>query len=76
MKITLVCLQYHLAQVVFSMGYGSIWTTGQYACGSKWNIESLAKHPATNYTAFGCNNMSNFLDYQILAHRFVLNLKK
>ena len=52
-----------------------IWDTGQYACGSNWNIESLAKYPTINYTAFGWNNMTIFLNYQILVNRFVLNLK-
>ena len=32
---------------------GSISTSGQCTCGSKRNIESLAKHPTINYTAFG-----------------------
>ena len=54
---------------------GSIWITGQYACGSKRNIESLAKYPTINYTAFGWNNSTKFFNYQILADRFVLNLK-
>ena len=44
--------------------------------GSKRNIESLAKCPTINYTAFSCNNMSKFFHYQILADGFVLNLKK
>ena len=43
---------------------------------NKWNIESLAKYPTINYAAFGCNNMSTIFNYQILADRFVLNLKK
>ena len=53
-----------------------VWATGQYACGSRLGIKSLAKHPIINYTALGCNNMSKFFYYQILADRFVLNLKK
>ena len=48
----------------------------QYTCESKRNIESLTKYPTINYTAFGHNNMSKFLDYQILADRLILNLKK
>ena len=39
---------------------GPIWATGQYACGSRRSIISLAKHPLINFTAFSCNNMSNF----------------
>ena len=31
----------------------SIWTAGQFACGSKRTIESLAKYPTINYTVFG-----------------------
>ena len=50
------------------------WATGQYACGSKRNIESLANYPTTNCTAFGWNNMSKFFFYKILADRFILNL--
>ena len=53
-----------------------IWATGQHACGTRRNIEPSAKYPTINYTAFGWNNMTNFLNYQILADRFVLNLKK
>ena len=49
----------------------TIWTTGQYARGSKKNIESLAKYPTINYTALGCN-----FNCRILADRFVLILKK
>ena len=44
--------------------------------GSKRNIGSLAKYPVINYTAFSCNNISKFFDYQILAVIFVLNLNK
>ena len=55
---------------------GPIWTTGQCACGSKWNIEPIAKYLTINYTAFGCSNMSKFFDYQIVGDRVVLNLKK
>ena len=53
-----------------------IWATGQYACESRRNIETLAKYPTINYTVFGCNNMYKFFYYQILADRFVLNLKR
>ena len=44
--------------------------------GSKRNIESLAKCSTISYTAFGCNNMSKFFYYQILADIFVLNMNK
>ena len=54
----------------------SKWSTGLYACGSKWNIESLTKQSTINYTAFGWNNMAIFFNYLILADRFVLNLKR
>ena len=53
-----------------------IWVTGQYACGSRRSIKSLTKHPIINYTAFGYNNMSKIFYCQMLADRFVLNLKK
>ena len=53
-----------------------IWITGQYACGSRRNIEPLAKYLTMNYTAFGWNNMAKFFNYPILADIFVLNLKK
>ena len=56
--------------------HSPIWSTGQYTHGSKRNTESLAKYPTINYTAIGYNNMSKFFYHQILADRFVLNLKK
>ena len=52
-----------------------IWATGRYACGSKWNIEWLAKYPTVNFTAFGWNNIAKYFNYQILTNSFVLNLK-
>ena len=56
--------------------HSPIWTTGQYACGNKRNIEFLAKYPTINYTTISYNNISKFFYHQILADRFVLNLKK
>ena len=44
--------------------------------GSKWNTESLAKYWTIHYTAFSWNNRANFFNNQILADKFVLNLKK
>ena len=55
------------------------WPTLDCESVNKWKqveIESLSKYPTINFTAFRWNNVTKFLNYQILAGRFVLNLRK
>ena len=64
---------FHLLSLVYwpEVQYMVYWSVSN---SFMWNIESLAKYPIINYAGFSCNNMANFLVYQILANRFALKL--
>ena len=49
------------------------WSLNKWMQVEYWVI---GKIPNKSYSAFSCNNMSEIYEYQILADRFVLNLKK
>ena len=65
-RLALPNMKYNCAILFSNMDYWSV---------NKWNIELLAKYPTINCTGFGCNNMVEFFDYQMLGNRFVLKLK-